>query len=280
MKERQLGKTGIKVKLFSLGGEATVEQRGLKREAIELINKALDLGVNYIDTAPAYGEGGSEENIGMVMKDRRDEVTLASKTPERTYDDTMKSFEKSLKRLQTDYLDIYQVHDIKTEAELLQVLDQGEGAIKALEELKANGDIRFIGITGHKRPKPMLKGIKEYDFDTVLHALNPGDIHYNSFKTEFLEEAVNRQLGIIAMKVTAVGKIFANNKSISMGQILNYVWSHPISTAIIGISNLKELEENVNLAQNFTPYTTEQIKDLEEKTASNQRQVNFFKYEW
>ena len=107
MPKRTLGRTGFQVGLFSLGGEATVQIRERRDKAVEIIHRALDLGVNYIDTAPTYGGGGSEENIGEVMRSRREEVFLASKTGNRTYDGTMRLIEQSLERLQTDYLDLY-----------------------------------------------------------------------------------------------------------------------------------------------------------------------------
>ena len=158
LKKRVLGKTGEEINLLSLGGEITVADRDRQDEAIEIINRAIDSGVNYIDTAPAYKDGDSESNLGRVMKDRRDEVFLASKTHKRSYSGTMELIEKSLNRLQTDYLDLYQVHNVRTEQDLSEIFSKN-GAIKALEELKDQGVIRNLGITGHKDPEILLKGI-------------------------------------------------------------------------------------------------------------------------
>ncbi len=118
MQKRKLGKTGHLVSIFSLGGESAVERSNRPAEAESIVNRALDLGVNYIDTAPIYGVGGSESNIGRVMAYRRKEVFLATKTGERSYDGTMRQVEKSLARLKTDYLDLYQLHDMQTREDL------------------------------------------------------------------------------------------------------------------------------------------------------------------
>lgn len=277
--KRLLGKTGFSVSIYSLGGEATIESSDRTEEAEAIINRALDLGVNYIDTAPAYNLGGSESNIGRVMKHRREEVFLATKTGSRSYSGTMRQVEKSLSRLQTDYLNLYQLHDMQTEDDLKKVLAE-DGAIKALEELKSEGVIRHIGITGHKDPKLLLSAITEYPFDGILFSLNAGDVHYRSFKENLLPEAVSQNLGIIAMKVTAVGRIFRKNGLVSMEQALGYTLSHSVSTAIVGITNLAELEENVRIAAAFKPYTEEELTKLESLTEPYADEANFFKYHW
>lgn len=277
--KRPLGKTNAMVGLFSLGGEALVENSFRQKEAVDLIHVALDLGVNYLDTAPSYGGGGSEENIGMVMKDRRSDVFLASKSNSRTYDGTMRLFEESLKRLQTDYLDLYQLHNIRHEGDLQESF-RPYGAIKAFEELRSHGSIRFIGITGHKDPGVLLKGIKEYPFDTILLSLNAADIHYKPFQRELLAQALEKEMGIIAMKTMAQGRIFQPGGITKAREALYYVYSLPISTAIVGLSNLEELKENIQLTREFTSMTAEERSLIEEKTRSYQRECNFFKYSW
>lgn len=279
MQKRKLGKTGYSVSIFSLGGESAVERSNHPAEAEAIVNLALDLGVNYIDTAPAYGSGGSENNIGRVMAYRRKETFLATKTGDRTYDGTMRLVEKSLARLKTDYLDLYQLHDMQTREDLRQVLAE-DGAIKALEQLKGDKVILNMGLTGHKDPALLLKAIKEYPFDCLLISLNAGDPHYRSFKKELLPEAVKQNLGIIAMKVTAVGRIFRNEGITSMEQAFGYTLTHPVSTAIVGISTLAELEENTRIAREFKPFSEEEIKDLEILTASYADEANFFKHHW
>jgi aryl-alcohol dehydrogenase-like predicted oxidoreductase len=276
---RKLGKTGYAVSIYSLGGESTVEQSSRADEAEAIINRAIDLGVNYIDTAPAYGSGGSESNIGRVMEYRREEVFLASKTPDRTYDGTMRQVENSLKRLRTDHLDLYQLHNIRTADDLNRVFADN-GAVKALEELKSQGVIRFAGITGHKDPDLLLQGIRQYPFDCLLMSFNAGDIHYASFRQNLLNEAVKLDMGIIAMKVAAVGRIFREGGLSSMKQALGYVFSFPVSTAIVGISNVAEVEENARIAADFKPLDDAELKQLESLTAAYADDANFFKHHW
>lgn len=278
-KKRVLGKTGEEINLVSLGGEITVADSDRQEEAIEIINRAIDLGVNYIDTAPAYKDGDSETNLGQVMADRRDEVFLASKTHKRSYSETMELIERSLKRLQTDYLDLYQVHNVRTEEDLSEIFSDN-GAIKALEELKDQGVIRNLGITGHKDPEILLKGIQEFDFDTALISLNAADIHYKSFQEILLEELIERNMGIIGMKTLGRGKLVSEDGLDSIKEALYYVWSLPITTTIIGIGSIKELEENIELARKFEPLSVDEMIEIESKIEEFEELGNFFKYDW
>ena len=141
MPTRSFGKTGYKVGILSLGGQATIEMKGTETESEKIINRAIDLGVNYIDTAASYGGGISQLNIGRVMKTRRSEVWLSSKTHDRKFDGSMRLLEESLKNLQTDHLDTWQLHNVQTMAQLDQIFS-ADGAIKAMEKAKAEGMIR------------------------------------------------------------------------------------------------------------------------------------------
>ena len=176
-------------------------------------------------------------------------------------------------------LDLYQLHNVRVDGDLDRSLGQ-DGAIKALEQLKEEGVVRHLGITGHKDPGVLLRGIREYDFDCLLMALNAGDPHYLPFQDALLETAVEKEMGVIAMKVTAVGRIFQKGGLDSMEQALGYVFSLPISTAIVGISTLEELQENVALAENFKPISREKKAKLEELVAPYEEDANFFKYHW
>jgi uncharacterized protein len=283
MPKRKLGKTGHDVSLFSLGGQATIQNPHKKEEAIEIINTAIDLGVNYIDSAASYGGyyggehwGASERNIGEAVKDRRNEVFLATKCTNWPYDEVMSQFEQSLKNLQTDYIDLYQLHNLTTHSALNGFLLPW-GAASAFDELKSQGVIGFTGVTGHYNPDVLKRAIEEYDFDCILMALNAADVHYLPFQYDLLDTAVKRNLGIIVMKVAALGQIFANGGIITMEQALRYVWSLPVSTAIVGIHDIDELEENVAIANNFERYTEQQMYDIEQITAPHSALLNYFK---
>ena len=274
---RELGKTGSMVSILGLGGSFLVSAAGRPEEAEEMVHRALNLGINYIDTAPSYGS--SEQNIGRVMGERRNEVFLASKTLDRTYDGTMRLFEQSLRRLQTDHLDLLQIHGLHSEEDLSQIMAAG-GALEALEELKREGLIRFTGVTGHRDPKVLLKAIEKYDFDCVLLALNPADRYYQPLQEEVLPRAREKNMGIIAMKVAAYGRIFKEDGLDSMEKALNYALSFQVSTAVVGMSILDELEENARLAREFEQLTPDELRHLEELVEHYQDEINFFKKEW
>ncbi len=182
MPTRNLGKTGYKVGIFSLGGQAALEQANNFDVAVPIIERALDLGVNYIDTSSIYGgpERWSEQYVGKVMAHRRDQAFLATKTKERTRDGSMRMIEKSLQLLQTDHVDLWQLHDIGTMTDVNEVFAKG-GAMEALLEMKEQKVVRFLGLTGHYRPDALMEGIHRYPFDTILMAMNAADPHHYSF---------------------------------------------------------------------------------------------------
>lgn len=274
---RILGRTGQEVSILALGGAFAVARSGSPEESAALIERAIDLGVNFIDTAPTYGE--SEVRIGRVMQHRRRVVFLASKTQDRTYDGTMRLFEQSLKRLQTDHLDLLQLHAVDDLGDLETSLRPG-GAASALEKLKSEGLIRFTGITGHKNPSVLVQGINEYNFDCIMLSLNAGDPYYQPFQKELLQTAVAKNMGIIAMKVAAYGRIFRDGGINSMNDALGYVLSYPVSCAVVGISTIAELEENARIAASFKPLPEEELRRLERLVEPYWREVNFYKTQW
>jgi hypothetical protein len=277
MPMRPLGKTGYSVCIFSLGGQSTLEQAGTEEASLAIINRALQLGVNYVDTAAAYGNGISETHIGKVMKTRRKEVYLASKTHDRTYDGSMRLLENTLKNLQTDHLDAWQIHRVGSQDDLDRMFAK-DGVIRAMEKARDEKIIKFIGITGHKDPVILAKAIKQYDFDTVLMALNAADKHYNCFSENLLPIAVEKKMGIIGMKIPARGRIFREGGITSMEQAMRYTLTHPVSTVIIGIDTLPHLEENVHIAQQFTPLKQVEMAALEEKTKPYHEDASWYKY--
>ena len=293
MPTNSFGKTGFKVGILSLGGQATIEQKGTEEESEKIINRAIDLGVNYIDTAAGYGKGRSQINIGRVMKTRRSEVWLSTKTHDRSYDGSMKLLEESLKSLQTDHLDTWQLHNIKTKSDLDQIFSDS-GAIKALEKAKAEGMVRTLGITGHFEPLILLEAIKRYPFDMILLAVNAADIHYLSFKNYLLPEAQKQQIGIVGMKVATRGRMLSTwtppplddqparmatlkPGTINIKEALTYNMSLPVSTTIIGIDSVAQIEEDVQIASEFSPLSEDQMKELEHKTLPIVRQGLYFR---
>ena len=276
MPSRPLGGTGHPVRLFSLGGQATLEKPDTTEESRAIIDRAIDLGVNYIDTARIYGGGLSEGYIGQVMKRRRKEVFLASKTRDRSYDGSMRSLETSLATLQTDHLDLWQVHNIMLDDDLERIFSRN-GAIRALEKAREQKLVRFLGITGHYDPAVLRRGIERYPFDTLLVALNPADRARASFIDGLLPVAVEKGMGIIGMKVPARGRLLRANGVATMKDAMRYVLTLPVSTVIVGISTLEELEENVRIAREFQPLDAAGMKRLEDLARPYAEEVTFFK---
>jgi len=286
---RPLGKTGHMVGIYSLGGQATVEIPGKEEAAVEIVHKAIDLGINYIDTAAAYGRttpttsreearGTSERNIGQVMKTRRNEVFLASKTHDRTYDGSMRLLESTLKNLQTDHLDLWQVHNLRAaEKPDVDKFFAADGVVRAMEKARSEGIVKFLGITGHEDPEILNMMASRYQFDNVLVALNVGDKHYNSFIDKFLPLAVEKKMGIVGMKIPARDRIFEKGGIVNMKEAMDYVMTLPVSTIIIGIDKIPELEENIRIAQEFKSLTADQMVALEEKAKPYYEHIQFFK---
>lgn len=275
MPTRNLGRTGHKVGLFSLGGESALDKPNNYDVAVPLIERALDLGVNYLDTAPWYGrpERWSQRYIGEVMKRRRADAYLATKTHDRTYDGSMRLLEESLRILQTDRIDAWQLHRLSYPGDTEEVFGKN-GAMRALLEARESGVVRYLGITGHTDPEVLMEAMRRFDFDQILMAFNAADPHHLSFTAELLPMAVEKGMGIIGMKVCARGRILS---AISMREAMNYVLSYPVSTVIVGCDDIAQLEENVELARSFTPISTRQMAELHERTKPVASQSLFFR---
>ncbi|GAB4240789.1 MAG: aldo/keto reductase [Acidobacteriota bacterium] len=247
--KRPLGKTGHEVTILGLGGLYTLARHDKHEKAVAIINRAIDLGINYLDTAAWYGTGASELNLGTVLKERRNEVFLASKSHDYTYDGTMALVEQTLRRLQTHHLDLYQHHFLGRLGTLDQ-LRQENSARKAFERLRDEKTIRFIGVTGHSA-KVLAEALEDYPYDTALITLNAaGEVMDDREHLDrFFEVAQEKQVGVIAMKVFARGTL--TQQGYTASQLLHHVWKHPVSTAIVGISELAHLEENVAIAREY-----------------------------
>jgi aryl-alcohol dehydrogenase-like predicted oxidoreductase len=294
MPTRSFGKTGYKVGILSLGGQATLEIKGREEESEQIINRAIDLGINYIDTAASYGQGVSQLNIGRVMKSRRGEVWLSTKTHDRTYDGSLRLLEESLRNLQTDHLDLWQLHNVQRQDQVEQIF-ASDGAIKAMEKAKAEGMVRYLGITGHYEPLVLLEAVKRYPFDSILMAVNAADIHYLSFKNYLLPEAQKNGIAIVGMKVTTRSRLLSSwtpppleaqtderlrtpkPGTITIKEALTYNMSLPVSTTIIGVDSVAQIEENVKIASEFTPLSQSQMEEIELKTLPIARQALYFR---
>ncbi len=246
---RPLGRTGHEATIFTLGGEGILRTHGHAAEAVRVIERALDQGVNYFDTAPAYAS--SRDYYGMALGERRRDIFLASKTHDRTRDGSLWLLDDSLKRLKTDYIDLWQLHDLRTHDDLNGIFARG-GALEALLQARSEGRVRFLGITGHHDPAILLEAMRRFDFDTVLVALNAADTHRLSFIKTVLAEAARRNMGVIGMKVYAAGALLGPGK-LTTDQAMGYVLSLPgVSNVIIGCRTPAEVDDNARIAREFT----------------------------
>jgi len=293
MPMRNLGRTGYQAGLFSLGGQAAVEKPDNEAVAVPIVERALDLGVNYIDTSARYGGDArwSERYIGTVMKRRRKEAFLATKTHDRTRDGSWKLLERSLELLQTDHVDLWQIHNLSKMEQVEQIF-AADGAVKALLEAREQKIVRHIGVTGHADPAVLLEAIRRHQFDSILLALNAADPHHLSFRQELLPLAVEKEMAIIGMKIPARGLLLSSWKppadpasryagtrpgTLEYPEALRYVLSLPVSTVIVGVDSIAQLEQNVQLARSFVPLSDDQMKTLEARAEPVHRQALFFR---
>lgn len=278
MPERILGETQISLPILGLGGagQTPISDEAQETESIALIEKALELGIKYYDTAASYGP--SEERFGKVLPAYRERIYLNSKTAARDYDGAWRELERSLKRLQTDYLDSWQLHHVSFTDELDTIFSD-RGAIKAVEEAKEQGLIKFSGITGHHEPEAIAEGLRRYDFDTTLISLNAADVHHpRPFSRTVLPVAREKNVGVIAMKVPAYGRLLKPGLLSSMEQAMGYSLSLPgVHCCIIAAENPEQLESNVAIARNYTPLDTAQMTQIEQLTTNAGEDGAFFR---
>jgi aryl-alcohol dehydrogenase-like predicted oxidoreductase len=272
---RKLGKTGVDVEPVSLGGEGILRTRGKFDEAVPMIEEALRLGVRYCDTAPAYAQ--SQDYYGAAFRNdpaARERVFLASKTHDRTRDGALRLLDDSLQRLGTDWLDSWQLHDLRDEQDLDAIFGKG-GAIEAVELARADGRIRHVGITGHHRPSILVEAMKRYPVDTVLCAINPADPARAPFLSTVVAEARARGIGIIAMKVMGAGRIL-DDRAAAPEELIRYAATHA-DTAIIGCSSIAEVRQNFAVRTAFQPLADADLAALERRLSPRAARYDTFK---
>ncbi|MEP9410471.1 MAG: aldo/keto reductase [Candidatus Brocadia sp.] len=259
MPKRRLGKTNMMVSILCAGGYHIGRMRD-ERYAIRTIHTALDEGINFFDSAWSYNNGDSERRLGKALKDRRNKAFIMTKSRGRDKITATNELHESLKRLQTDYLDLWQFHDVQTMEDVNAIFGKG-GALEAALQAKKEGKILHVGATGHRNPEALVKTIQKYRhiIETVQMPVNPVDPHYLSFIRQVIPEAVKYDIGILAMKTTANG-ILLEDKVATVKECLYFAWSQPVSTLVSGMDSIEQLKENVTLARQF--------KNLPEKDQS------------
>ncbi len=250
---RPLGATGVMVPLVGYGTAPLGKPDVAREHAVRCLNRAIDLGITYLDTSPDYG---SEPHVGEVMRSRRDEVFLATKINRRRKADVLDELKESLNRLQTDHVDLIQVHAVNAWADLEQAL-AADGAVAALEQARDEGLVRYIGITGHARPEILGHALTRYPFDAVLVALGAADRLVSGPETFLLPAATERNVGVIAMKVLGHGEFRSRDLA------LRYSLGLPgVSLAVIGMDTPEQVEEIAALAAAFRPLEEPELQRL------------------
>lgn len=275
---RAFGKTGMTVSILGFGSGSRFLMYREEDKALEALTRAIDLGITYIDTAHAYGNGLSEERIGKLMPGRRKEVTLATKLLGRKADDARRQIELSLKRLQTDHLDVLHIHDLKS-PEDLAAIEAPDGVLKVLYEARDQKVARAIGITCHASPATLKLALERHDFDATQMGLNaalarmadaPGGMKATPMSEGGFEElalpvAVRKKMGIIAMKVFGQEQLLG---AAPTEKLLTYSLSLPVSLASCGMPKLDFIDKNVAVARNFEPMSEADRRRLTESIAA------------
>ena len=251
MQRRILGRTGLEVSILGLGGFHLLEISTAGAQAI--LNRYLDAGGNYVETAPEYGHGESERKIGPVMAQRRDECVLATKCHARDRDTAGKLINQSLRHLHTDHVDILFMHHVQTPDELDRIL-AGDGALRAAEAARDAGKTRFIGISSHGSPEVMIEALRRYPFDVIMTGTNYYDrFNFPLIEKELLPLALKEEAGIVGMKAVADGFLWR-----SAEQAFRYAWSLPIHVMAAGANTMDMLDQDLAYAGAFEPMTEEE----------------------
>ena len=285
---RLFGRSGERVTVLAIGcGNRLWAAYKTEDRGVEAVTLALESGIRYFDIAQGYGNGTSETWVGKAVKTRRKEVFLATKTSSRKFDDVLRNCDLSLKRLQTDHLDVLHIHGLKIE---------NDGTVKAMYRLRDQKIVRFIGVTSHADPATLAKALDRYDFDATQMALNAGlqgrspdgggywkkggsdDLFGealppkpypgSSFEEVALPVAVRKNLGIIAMKVTAQeGLIGSGSGKTDASQLIRYALSLPVSVVTVGMPKLDFIRENTQLVRSFKPMSKSERQSLSRRLA-------------
>lgn len=278
---RVLGKTGERVSILAMGGGSRFLSYATDDDAVQALNHALDLGITYMDTAYGYGNGKSEERVGKVMKTRRKGIFLATKINVREGDEARRILEGSLKRLQTDHVDLIHVHSLTDDEDLAKVEAKG-GVLETLYKLRDEKITRFIGVTSHTDPVVLKKALERHDFNCTQMALNAalvgmangkGKMVINpkmkpSFETIALPAALKKKMGVTAMKIYAQEDLLGQAP---LDKLLSYTLSLPVATAVIGMPKPEHIDSNVEMVKAFKPLAKKEMQELSEALSAKNK---------
>lgn len=274
---RELGKTGLTISIVGFGGGHFVTPNIDEKMSVRLVQAAIDAGMTFMDNAWEYNDHESERRMGLALKGRRDQVTLMTKVCARDRATAEEQLHDSLRRLQTDVIDVWQFHEVNYDSDPEWIF-RPDGAIEAAVAAQKAGKIRFIGFTGHKSPHIFQKMLaQDFDWDTCQMPINVADAHYRSFQNEILPELTRRGIGAIGMKSLGGRGQLVKDLGLTAEQCRRYALSLPISTLVCGIQSDKDLEQDLSIARDFVPMTQDEQRDLAD---SVYEQSGDGRYEW
>jgi predicted aldo/keto reductase-like oxidoreductase len=248
METRTFGKTGEVFPILSFGGQRIVDGHNCAEdEAVEIVNTAIDRGIRYFDTAWMYSDGQAETRLGLVVKHRRKEMWIATKTWDTSRDGAREQLETSLSRLQTHYIDEWRLHNL-CDYERLDAFTGKGGALEAAIQAREEGLVKYISISGHSDPQILIEALDRFPFDSALVAVSALDHFILSFAEEFLHVANTRGVATIGMKVLGLGSL-----THEVERSLRYAFELPVSTVIVGMESMAQLEQNLSIAKSYTP---------------------------
>jgi len=273
--KRPLGNTGERVSILGLGGEGVLRSFDREKEAVSLIQRAIDLGITYFESARAYA--GSESYYGKALEERRKEIFLASKSHERTAEGALKHLEVTLKNMNTNFLDLWVVHDIRSVNDL-DLIFGPKGAVKAFETAKRNKLVKWIGVSAHRNSAILSRALDLFPFDTVLLPVNPAECHYRPFLDDILPKAEKKGMGVLGMKVFSRGACVKIYGIELIEKCLRFALAQPISTAVVGCDTIEQLEMNVRIARAFQPLTKTEQENLIDRVKYYARELTYYRF--
>jgi aryl-alcohol dehydrogenase-like predicted oxidoreductase len=264
---RPLGRTGAVVSALALGGYHLGLVKGGRREVSRIVHEAIEAGLDFMDNAWEYHDGRSEELMGKALEGRRHRVFLMTKVCSHGRDKktALRQLEESLRRLKTDYLDLWQIHEVVYDNDPDLHFAPG-GAIEALEQARRDGKVRFVGFTGHKDPSIHLKMLAhDFPFDTCQMPLNVFDATFRSFEQRVLPELLARGIAPLGMKSMCGEGVPVKKRAVSPEEALRYAMSLSVAATVSGIDSLKVLRQNLRIARGFEPYTDAEMQALRDR---------------
>ena len=274
---RTFGKTGQGVTMVGLGGEGILRTWGRTGAAQAVIREAMGKGITYFDCARVYA--GSEEYYGSVWSREprlRAGVFQASKSASRDRMGALADLERTLVTLGIDHLDLWQIHDVRTQADLRAIESQG-GALEAFLEAKASGKTRFFGVTGHHDPRVLSRAVRDWPVDSVMMPVNPVEGALGGFLDETLPLAQEKGIGIVGMKTLGAAHYILPELEITPESLIRYALSQGITVAIVGCSNPGEVETLARAGREFRPMTPEEQRELVDRVRPYARQLAYYR---